>query len=226
VVNSLYSAAPSGLKAEATQYALDGSVLRTKTQPIGKLGADGVMKLFPLPNIYPAPTPPLLADCVEVAGTDTKEDEYQSRFRCSCWGSFCTLLRPDQTEIHHTSVLSGTDPRATSRYKSAKSESATQCGKLCVQDAQCTHAVQNSRDLCFLKNMKQNDFGDTMTPIQSDGCTLLLKRYLKPTTAAASSASSASATSTGASAAVARNGTLLLRLRLTDEAEKVVEENW
>ena len=55
---------------------------------------------------------------------------------------------------------------------------AAACGKLCLAASNCTHAVYNKGD-CFLKSMRHNDDGNTMVPIASTGCTLLLKRLLK-----------------------------------------------
>lgn len=182
-INSLYTKAAPGLVAEATQFALDGTVLHTKTQSLAEqLEADAAVKLFRL-NIYPPPAPPTPAnkagqDCEQVADTETEEDQ----------------------------------------YKVAKVGSANECCHLCLKDGQCTHAVKGGDGSCYLKNMKKNDHGNTMTPIRgwSAGCTLCIKREPKPTAIATAMEMTAKP----------HDGTILLRLHLTDASGKVVDENW
>ena len=65
--------------------------------------------------------------------------------------------------------------------------------------------------------MKDNDHGNTMTPIRSEHCTLCLKRRTKRV--------ASQLARTGAPNSTRRDATVLLRLRLTD-AGGTIDENW
>lgn len=175
VINSRYTAAQGGMVAHATAYSLDGKIILNQSQQLNEsIEEDSARKLFAL-NLYPPPPPPYV-DCVEVQGTDTIEDQYDT----------------------------------------AQTSSVKECCNLCTKDKTCTHSVYSAGS-CYLKNMRHNDHNNTMTPIRSDQCTLCLKRVTN----------SVDSSVTHVNGAETRNGTVLLRLRLTtDEAADVADESW
>jgi hypothetical protein len=79
--------------------------------------------------------------------------------------------------------------------------------------------------MCYLKSMHANDHGNTctMAPIKSEGCTLCLKR--RPKANISSHGATTPHVETQGTTAP-RTATVLLRLWLTDGADKVAEDNW
>ena len=109
--------------------------------------------------------------------------------------------------------VQGTDT-VEDQYQVIHVASVQACCELCDKDAKCTHSIHGTDDdgNCYMKNMKQNDHGNTMTPVISPDRTLCLKRGLK--------------TDADATATAPRTQTVLLRLRLMDASGKVAEDNW
>lgn len=100
VVNSRYTAQSSSMMAEATVFSLDGKIILNHSQHLtGPIEEDSARKLFAL-NLYPPPSPPQPAeDCVEVQGTDTVEDQYDTKSTSSA-KECCDLCRKDEGCTH------------------------------------------------------------------------------------------------------------------------------
>ena len=204
-VNSEYTDAASGMVATATVYALDGTVLQNQSQPLTEpLEADAARKLFAL-NLYPPPAPPPApadADCVTVEDTDTVEDQYMMVDASSAKGCCDHCLKDDKCT--HSVFSDG------------------ECCKRAILSRFVCHASRlanlGSVAVADLKNMKDNDHGNTMTPIRSEHCTLCLKRRTKRV--------ASQLARTDAPNSTRRDATVLLRLRLTDAGGTVADENW
>lgn len=76
----------------------------------------------------------------------------------------------DVVQVLHTNTVED-------QYSVESVGDADGCGKICLAERKCTHAVYSNGD-CFLKSMTHNDDGNTMVPTASAGCTLLLKRAI------------------------------------------------
>jgi hypothetical protein len=78
----------------------------------------------------------------------------------------------DTVQVLHTDTVED-------QYAIVKADRTDECCHLCIADAKCTHSIFGGRGECYLKNMKQNDGGNTMTLIASQSgadTTLCLKR--------------------------------------------------
>jgi hypothetical protein len=104
-------------------------------------------------------------------------------------------------------------------YKSVKAKDAADCCAQCFSQPECTHSVM-AHGSCFLKDMRHNDGHNTMSPTSSIGATMCLKRYKHKQDTSIARADSAH------KPPAERTETILVRLRLTDGLDTVVEDNW
>ena len=92
----------------------------------------------------------------------------------------------DMVQVPHTDTVED-------QYRTDAAASAEACCSECLADgAKCTHAVF-SAGRCYLKNMKANDGGNSMTPeaaAANEDCTLCLKRELRSDSARSASTES------------------------------------
>eukprot|EP00729_Bicosta_minor_P017911 gene17911-21767_t len=104
----------------------------------------------------------------------------------------------DVVQVLHTNTVED-------QYSVESVGDADGCGKICLAERKCTHAVYSNGD-CFLKSMTHNDDGNTMTmtlesDIEADGTRQLFKLHRNESSV----------------------GTTLLRLRF---AERDSTDNW